>query len=125
MTPTSIPVDAPEDNHGFDSASPDPHTTLKIVITMWICGWIVFGIISILCINGQGRAGRWVPEWYLDSKGTARDKLAIVGWWLAILLFWPLIWLGYLVRMLFSGIRGWIKNWRRDKHQEKAGEGSV
>ncbi|UNI22757.1 hypothetical protein JDV02_008618 [Purpureocillium takamizusanense] len=63
----------------------------KVLIPVSVFGWLIFGIICILCLNGQGRAGRWVPEWYLDSDRTRRDKLSVVLWWFAVLVMWPVI----------------------------------
>ncbi|KAJ6439730.1 conserved leucine-rich repeat protein [Purpureocillium lavendulum] len=81
---TAPGVDARPENYTHDGI-------LKVLIPVSAVGWLLFGVICILCINGQGRAGRWVPEWYLDSDGTRRDKLAVGTWWLAILLMWPVI----------------------------------
>ncbi|EEU47192.1 uncharacterized protein NECHADRAFT_77401 [Fusarium vanettenii 77-13-4] len=100
MVPGGSSVDLPEDSKKFNSHSPDPQTITKIVITAWVVGWFVFGIISILVINGNGRAGRWVPEWYLDSRGKMKHKLAVLGWWVFVVLFWPLIWIGYTVKKI-------------------------
>ncbi|KAJ3467654.1 hypothetical protein MRS44_005218 [Fusarium solani] len=94
MVPGGSSVDLSEDSKKFNSHSPDPQTITKIVITASVVGWFVFGIISILVINGNGRAGRWVPEWYLDSRGRMKHKLAVLGWWVFVVLFWPLIWIG-------------------------------
>ena len=115
------------------SKAPDPiakdlsPTEQEALITrlVWIttAGWITFGVICILCINGQGRAGRWVPEWYLDSKGTKRDRAAVVAWWWAVLLFWPFILpavvLGKLGRWTGEKLRA--KKRERIEKQRKAG----
>lgn len=69
----------------------DSSALWKLLIPISVCGWLTFGVICILCLNGQGRAGRWVPEWYLDSDRTRRDKLAVVLWWFAVLIMWPVI----------------------------------
>jgi hypothetical protein len=69
----------------------------KVLIPISVFGWIAFGAICILCINGHGRAGRWIPEWYLDSKGTRWDKTAVAAWWLAVIVGWPLILPGVVV----------------------------
>ncbi|KAM0421080.1 hypothetical protein ACHAPT_011151 [Fusarium lateritium] len=113
MVPGVSPVDLPEDSKKFDSHSPDAPTITKIVITASVCGWFVFGIISILVINSNGRAGRWVPEWYLDSRGRKKHKLAVLGWWIFIVLFWPLIWIGYTVRKIVGVIAACVGKWKR------------
>lgn len=73
------------------------HNIVKVLIPISVFGWILFGGICILCINGHGRAGRWVPEWYLDSEGTRWDKAAVGAWWLAVIFGWPLILPGIVV----------------------------
>ncbi|KAF7559123.1 hypothetical protein G7046_g5019 [Stylonectria norvegica] len=78
-------------SHDYDSNMPDPHTLTKVLVLVTVFGWLVFGIICILCINGRGRAGRWVPEWYLDSEGRPADKAAVVTWWVAVVMLWPAI----------------------------------
>lgn len=113
MVPDASSVDLPEDSKKFNSHSPDPQTITKIVMTASIVGWFVFGIISILVINGNGRAGRWVPEWYLDSRGRMKHKLAVLGWWVFVVLFWPLIWIGYTVRKIVGVIAACVGTWKR------------
>lgn len=83
--PKSVPIDQIED-------PPTPYDyshIIKVLIPVSIVGWILFGIICILCINGKGRAGYWVPEWYLDSAGARRDKIGVVLWWAGVILLWP------------------------------------
>ncbi|ODA81593.1 hypothetical protein RJ55_00093 [Drechmeria coniospora] len=63
----------------------------KVLIPVSVLGWFTFGVICILCLNGRGRAGRWVPEWYLDSDRARKYKLAVVAWWLVVLVMWPVI----------------------------------
>ncbi|KAF9762856.1 hypothetical protein IL306_003325 [Fusarium sp. DS 682] len=95
-----------EDNDNvLNSTSPGPHTTLKIVAAISTVGWIVSGLISGLCLNGRGKAGRWVPEWYLDSNGTIWAKLAVAGWWMFVILFWPGIWVVYVIFATGRAIR--------------------
>jgi len=51
-----------------------PSKELKLVLGFAVGGWIMMGVICILCINGSsGRAGWWVPEWYLDTSQTQWD----------------------------------------------------
>lgn len=63
----------------------------KVLIPVSVFGWLTFGVICILCINGRGKAGRWVPEWYLDSDRTGRDKGLVAVWWFAVVVMWPVI----------------------------------
>lgn len=115
--PTSI---TDPSDHDFDSLTPSPSTLTEILVLVTVFGWLLFGIISILCINGRGRAGRWVPEWYLDSNGTKRDRAAVVGWWATVVLFWPVIWPVVVVRKL-GGCLG--KAWRTVRgRMERIGE---
>ncbi|KHO01591.1 uncharacterized protein MAM_00592 [Metarhizium album ARSEF 1941] len=76
------------------------HNIIRVLIPISVAGWILFGAICILCINGHGRAGRWVPEWYLDSEGTRWDKAAVGAWWLVVLFGWPVILPGVVVGRL-------------------------
>ncbi|KAL7970295.1 hypothetical protein HDV63DRAFT_375218 [Trichoderma sp. SZMC 28014] len=69
----------------------DPRAIVRILIPISIAGWLLFGVICILCINGRGKLGRWIPEWYLDSEGTRWDKAMVVLWWVVVMVFWPLI----------------------------------
>jgi hypothetical protein len=78
---------------------------IKVLIPISVLGWIAFGAICILCINGHGRAGRWIPEWYLDSAGTPWDKAAVVAWWLAVVFGWPLILPGVVIGHLSRKLR--------------------
>ncbi|KAJ6784280.1 hypothetical protein PWT90_10468 [Aphanocladium album] len=77
-----------------------------ILIPVSAAAWVLFGASCILCINGKGRAGRWVPEWYLDSRGTRRDQAAVAAWWLAVMLLWPVILPALLAGKLARGVRG-------------------
>ncbi|KAH7157419.1 hypothetical protein B0J13DRAFT_617516 [Dactylonectria estremocensis] len=58
----------------------DPSMTLKILILASSFGWFFFGVMSILFINNQGRAGRWIPEWYLDSRVSRWDMLLVINY---------------------------------------------
>ena len=69
----------------------DHMAIVKVLVPVSVFGWLVFGVICILCINGKGRAGRWIPEWYLDSDGTRWDKAAVGAWWLIVVIGWPVI----------------------------------
>ncbi|EKJ70305.1 hypothetical protein FPSE_09522 [Fusarium pseudograminearum CS3096] len=94
------------------STNPSPDTTLKIVAAVWAVGWIMFGIISVVSLNARGRAGKWVPEWYLDSDGTKWAKLSVAAWWTFVVLFWPLIWIVYLVGITWRAIKRGYGNWK-------------
>ncbi|KAG8424010.1 hypothetical protein J3458_000850 [Metarhizium acridum] len=87
------------------------HNIVKVLIPISVVGWMLFGAICILCINGRGRAGRWIPEWYLDSEGKRWDKAAVGAWWLAVLFGWPLILPGVVVGSLSRK----LKMWRAEK----------
>lgn len=63
---------------------------LEILIPISVAAWIMMGVACVLCINGkQGRAGRWIPEWYLDSSSASCNKGLVVLWWVAVMLLWP------------------------------------
>ncbi|OAA50702.1 hypothetical protein NOR_01152 [Metarhizium rileyi] len=96
--------DLHEPGHYYDY---EPHNIVKVLIPISVVGWILFGAICILCINGHGRAGRWIPEWYLDSDGSRWDKAAVGAWWLAVIFGWPLILPGVVVGHLSRKLRTW------------------
>ncbi|CAH0052969.1 unnamed protein product [Clonostachys solani] len=91
-----------------DPSSPeqDPYTAaVRVLAPITALGWLFFGMICVLSINGRGRAGRWVPEWYLDTLGTRRDRAWLVAWWVAVLVLWPVI----LPMVLGNRIIGWMR----------------
>ncbi|XWW98465.1 hypothetical protein V2A60_006465 [Cordyceps javanica] len=90
----------------FNSPDPSGLGPLRVLIPVTAAAWVLFGAGCILCINGKGRAGRWVPEWYLDSDGTRRDKASVAAWWLAVLLLWPVILPALLVGKVARAARG-------------------
>ncbi|EGX93008.1 hypothetical protein CCM_04380 [Cordyceps militaris CM01] len=98
---------------------------LRLLIPITVAGWVMFGAGCILCINGRGRAGRWVPEWYLDSAGTRRDKALVASWWLAVLLFWPVILLGLLVSKVVRRVAKVVAKRRDRKRTEDTDEDSI
>ncbi|KAG5996902.1 hypothetical protein E4U52_005511 [Claviceps spartinae] len=84
-----------------------PDNIVKVLIPISIVGWLAFGAICVLCLNGHGRAGRWIPEWYLDSGGSRWDKAAVGAWWLAVVFAWPVILPSVAVRSLSGRVRRW------------------
>lgn len=93
----------------------------KVLIPISVAGWVLFGASCILCINGKGRAGRWVPEWYLDSDGRQRDKALVVAWWAAVMVLWPVILPVLLVRKLVVRGKKTVKKMRR-RREERGGD---
>ncbi|KAG6032531.1 hypothetical protein E4U40_006143 [Claviceps sp. LM458 group G5] len=89
-----------------------PDNIVKVLIPISIVGWLAFGAICVLCLNGHGRAGRWIPEWYLDSGGSRWDKAAVGAWWLAVVFAWPVILPSVAVRSLSGRLRRWRANGR-------------
>ncbi|KAL7951571.1 hypothetical protein V8C42DRAFT_304488 [Trichoderma barbatum] len=101
--PSSVgPVHTPVSGEGTPY---DPRAIVRVLIPISIAGWLLFGVICILCINGKGKLGRWVPEWYLDSKGTKRDKAMVVLWWVVVMLLWPMILPVLLVRKVIRLVK--------------------
>ncbi|KAG5978699.1 hypothetical protein E4U55_006045 [Claviceps digitariae] len=92
-----------------------PDNIVKVLIPISILGWLAFGAICVLCINGHGRGGRWIPEWYLDSRGTRWDKAAVAGWWMAVMFGWPVI----LPCVAVSSLSGRIKRWRAERQRRR------
>ncbi|KAF5670490.1 hypothetical protein FHETE_4397 [Fusarium heterosporum] len=114
-----MPRGAEVNDNVLNSSSPSPRTTLKIVAAMWACGWLVFGLISIISLNGRGRAGRWVPEWYLDYNSTKWAKLAVIGWWVCVMLFWPIIWVIVLFGATGRIIKKRIAEWKEARKERR------
>ncbi|KAH6605932.1 hypothetical protein Trco_005085 [Trichoderma cornu-damae] len=92
----------------------DPSAIVRVLIPISIAGWLLFGVICILCINGRGKLGRWIPEWYLDSEGTGRDKAVVVLWWAAVIALWPAILPVLLVRKTVRTATRWVAESRRE-----------
>lgn len=90
----------------------DPRAIVRILILISIAGWLLFGVICILCINGRGKLGRWIPEWYLDSEGTRWDKAIVVLWWVIVMVFWPLILPVLFVRKMVCLVKRWATRGR-------------
>lgn len=87
-----------------------------------MAGWLLFGASCILCINGKGRAGRWVPEWYLDSEGKRADKALVGMWWLAVMVLWPVILPALLVGKLVKKVRKVVRKMSRGKAEDGVSE---
>ncbi|KAL6918169.1 hypothetical protein FSHL1_009600 [Fusarium sambucinum] len=104
------------------SPNPGPDATLKIVAAVWAFGWIMFGLISVVSLNARGKAGYWVPEWYLDSEGTKWAKLSVATWWACVVLFWPIIWIVYLVGITWRAIKRGYGNWKKRKMECEDGD---
>ncbi|KAH0492919.1 hypothetical protein TgHK011_007846 [Trichoderma gracile] len=98
----------PEDGFQSEGTPYDPRAIVRVLIPVSIAGWLLFGMICILCINGRGKAGRWIPEWYLDSEGTRRDRALVVGWWVVVIVLWPVILPVLVVRKGVRVVRGWV-----------------
>ncbi|KAF4945898.1 hypothetical protein FSARC_14326 [Fusarium sarcochroum] len=116
-----MPRDEPIHDNVLEDVMLDSNTTLKIGVAVTVVGWLIFGLISCLTINSGGKAGRFVPEWYIKSNKKGSDKLAVTGWWIGILLFWPIIWMVYLIRAAEKGVGkcfGLCKWMKRDSEKE-------
>ncbi|KAL7918026.1 hypothetical protein ACQKWADRAFT_305224 [Trichoderma austrokoningii] len=90
----------------------DPRAIVRVLIPISIAGWLLFGVICILCINGRGKLGRWIPEWYLDSEGTRCDKAMVGLWWVAVIVFWPVILPVLFVRKVVCFLRRLVRGGR-------------
>lgn len=92
--------------------------TFRILIPVTVVGWLLFGASCILCINERGRAGHWVPEWYLDTEGAPRDRALVAAWWLAVLLLWPVILPVLLARKLVCQVGKKVAKMQRKRKQQ-------
>ncbi len=110
-------VNTPADYLSY-SPSEDGLGTFRILIPVTVVGWLLFGASCILCINGKGRAGHWVPKWYLDSEGTPRDRALVGAWWLAVLLLWPVILPALLARKLVRQVAKKVSKMQRKSKQQ-------
>ncbi|KAL6893059.1 hypothetical protein HDV57DRAFT_513296 [Trichoderma longibrachiatum] len=119
----------PEDGLSSEGTPYDPRAIVRVLIPVSIAGWLLSGVICILCINGRGKAGRWIPEWYLDSEGTRRDRALVVGWWAAVMLLWPVILPVLAGRWVVGVVRGWVGFLRESggmlRARERPGEEKV
>lgn len=99
---SSIGPFAPNDTH--------PNTPI-VVITVSVVGYLIFGLIVAVFFNGD--AFSFLPQWYKRSQRSLPDKVAVVLWYLGIMIFWALIVPLYLIRMLM----GWAGELRRQKKE--------
>ncbi|KAI5464863.1 hypothetical protein BGZ63DRAFT_378848 [Mariannaea sp. PMI_226] len=99
----------------YQSPAPDHLTIIRVLILVTVFGWIFFGVMSIMCINGRGQAGRWIPEWSLDSKGSRWHKIGIVTWWLAVIILWPVI---LPVLVIKNGIKEMVRHFKGRQSEE-------
>lgn len=103
----------------FDS---HPQRGRRILIPISVTGWLIFGVICILCINGQSRGNSmWLPDWYLErSEIGRRDRLALAAWYVGVVVFWPL---GFVVLALYGIARAFVmlglwvlrRGWREER----------
>lgn len=107
-----------------DPTSPEPnHEVMRaILVAVTVVGYLLFGIISIMCITTAGHGGMWIPEWYLDSEGKRGDRAALVGWWTTVALCWPMIWPTILIRKLATSVRKFLGK-KRGKQLEREDDG--
>ncbi|KAJ4254468.1 hypothetical protein NW762_010067 [Fusarium torreyae] len=81
----------------LDYSTLAPGTTLKVTTAVTVVGYLVFGLMSAMFINGRAQGGRWAPEWYRESNKAGYENLGLALWWIGILFFWPLVWISYLI----------------------------
>ncbi|QYS96004.1 hypothetical protein H0G86_003268 [Trichoderma simmonsii] len=92
----------------------EPKAIMRVLIPISIAGWLLFGVICILCINGKGKLGRWVPKWYLDSQATKRDKALVMLWWIAVMVLWPVILPVLLLRKVIRVVKHFLVGGKKD-----------
>ncbi|KAF5985710.1 hypothetical protein FBULB1_2765 [Fusarium bulbicola] len=97
--------DVADNNNVLRDKALGPSATIKLVAAITAGGWITFGLIIGLVLNTRGKASSFVPEWYLDSEGCMWAKLGVAAWWVTIILFWPVICMGYVILAARRGIR--------------------
>ena len=101
-----------------------PYATLiKVLIPVTVVGWLMAGVFCATCINMRGRAGRWVPEWYLDSHGTKVDMLLVVAWWAVVVVFWPVITVVMFARFGCRIVGKRARKWHRGDEEAKGAAG--
>ena len=97
--------DVVDNNNVLRDKALGPSATIRLVAAITTSGWITFGLIMGLVLNARGKASSFVPEWYLDSNGSAWAKLAVAVWWISIILFWPVICVVYVILAAGRGVR--------------------
>ncbi|KAF4950268.1 hypothetical protein FGADI_8319 [Fusarium gaditjirri] len=102
--------DIADSNNVLKDKSLGPSATIRLVAAITTSGWITFGLIIGLVLNTRGKASSFVPEWYLDSNGSAWAKLAVAAWWVFIILFWPAVCAVYVIFAAGRAIRSQFPN---------------
>ncbi|KAJ2973259.1 hypothetical protein NQ176_g6710 [Zarea fungicola] len=106
-------------NNGDDfSVNDSGISAFRVLIPVSTIAWLLFGAACILCINGKGKAGRWVPEWYLDSRSSRWNKVLVVVWWLAVVVLWPVLLPVLLVGKVVKKVTKMVKKRERRRRQE-------
>ncbi|KAM3500311.1 hypothetical protein MY10362_006507 [Beauveria mimosiformis] len=100
-----------------------PGQAMRLLVPITVAAWVLVGSGCILCINGKGRAGHWVPKWYLDAEGTRRDKALVAAWWLAVLLLWPVILTALLLRSIARVVMKQVAKRRTEQRERDKGVG--
>lgn len=113
------PVTARHPNNGDDlGVNESGISAFRVLIPVSTVAWLLFGAACILCINGKGKAGRWVPEWYLDSRSSQWNKALVVAWWLAVVVLWPVLLPVLLVGKVIRKVKKMVKKRQRRRRQE-------
>ncbi|KAM0669495.1 hypothetical protein ACQRIT_004618 [Beauveria bassiana] len=116
----------PGDNTSPHESINSPGEAVRLLVPISVAAWVLVGSGCILCINGgKGRAGYWVPKWYLDAEGTRRDKALVVAWWLAVLLLWPVILPALLLRKMARVVMKKVGKVQTRRRERDKGVGRV
>ncbi|KAM3528375.1 hypothetical protein MY4038_005913 [Beauveria bassiana] len=116
----------PGDNTSPHESINSPGEAVRLLVPISVAAWVLVGSGCILCINGgKGRAGYWVPKWYLDAEGTRRDKALVVAWWLAVLLLWPVILPALLLRKMARVVMKQVGKVQTRRRERDKGVGRV
>lgn len=111
--PASFEIQARDDGHkvksGLNKDSDQDHTheTMAILIPITVLGWLLFGVICMLCVNKLSRgSGWWTPGWYRNGEKRHCKHTKLALWWIGFMLFWPLI-LPFLFVKMMIRVLGW------------------